>query len=134
MSDVEERQRIADLLARYAIAIDSRDWDLFRTCFTPDVLADYGDIGRWNGVEEITSFMVEVHTGPSLHRLSTMAISVDGDRATARTYVEALVLMADQRTGANSSGYYDDEIVRTADGWRIARRTHTGVRLVWIND
>ena len=25
----------------YALAIDARDWDLFRTVFTPDVQADY---------------------------------------------------------------------------------------------
>lgn len=133
-SNVQDQQQIAGVLTRYAIAIDSRDWDLFRTCFTPDVAADYGDIGVWNGVEEITAFMVEVHSGPSLHRLSTMAITLDGDRATARTYVDALVLMEDQKTGANSHGYYDDELVRTDAGWRIAKRSHTGVRLVWIND
>jgi len=128
------RDEIVDLLTRYAVSIDTRDWDRFRTCFTADVDADYGEIGHWQGVEEITAFMVEVHSGPSLHRLSTMDIAVDGDTATARTYVDALVLGPDGRTGANSHGYYDDEIVRTAEGWRIAKRRHTGVRLVWVND
>jgi hypothetical protein len=29
----------------------------------------------------------------------------------------------------NPLGFYDDELVRTADAWRIARRTFTGVHI-----
>lgn len=124
-----DHEQITDVLVRYATGIDRRDWDLFRTCFTPDVACDYGDIGQWQGVEEITAFMTDVHTGPSLHRLSNHVVAVDGDRATARTYVDALVLSDDGVTGANGIGYYDDDLVRTPDGWRIARRTFTAVRV-----
>ena len=33
---------ITDVLVRYATGIDTRNWPLFRTCFTDDVQADYG--------------------------------------------------------------------------------------------
>ena len=43
--DHEVRADVADVLVRYATGIDRRDWELFRTCFTEDCDADYGDIG-----------------------------------------------------------------------------------------
>ena len=44
----------------------------------------------------------------------------------------ALALLADNVRGAQSAGFYDDLVVRTADGWKIARRTFTMVRLQMV--
>jgi len=129
-----DRDDIAEMLSRYAVAIDSRDWPLFSSCFTADVDANYGEIGHWHGVEEISAFMRQVHSGPSMHRLSTMSITVDGDQATARTYVDAIVLGDDARNGVNAIGFYDDRILRSTAGWRIAQRTFTGVRTTVLTD
>jgi hypothetical protein len=38
-------------------------------------------------------------------------------------------MTADNAAGVNAIGFYDDEIIRAADGWRIARRRYTQVRL-----
>ena len=54
--DREVRQDVADVLVRYATGIDRRDWTQFRSCFTEDCQADYGDIGVAK-VEEITAWM-----------------------------------------------------------------------------
>ena len=67
-----------------------------------------------------------------MHRMTNQAIDLDGDAAELRTYVDALIL-AEDGSGANPVGYYDDHAVRTADGWRIARRTYTSVRLVGVS-
>ena len=61
--DREVRQDVADVLVRYATGIDRRDWALFRTCFTPDCEADYGDIGVWHGADAITEWMEKSHAG-----------------------------------------------------------------------
>lgn len=45
----EVRQAASDLLIRYATGIDTRNWDLLRSCFTDDCEADYGDVGQWKG-------------------------------------------------------------------------------------
>jgi len=37
-----DHELITDVLVRYATGIDTKDWTLFRTCFTNDVSADYG--------------------------------------------------------------------------------------------
>ena len=133
MADAEQdradRQDIEEVLLRYANGIDRRDWDLFPTCFTDDVDADYGDAGRWDSAAAITAFMADSHAqmGHTMHRLSNLAITVAGDAATARTYVDAVLMSADGESGLNPIGFYDDDLVRTADGWRIRRRRFTMV-------
>ena len=134
MTEREDRQDISELLVRYATAIDRRDWPLFRTVFTDDCELDYGEIGAWRGVDAVAEFMEQVHAlaGHTMHRLSNQAVAVDGDKATARTYIDGLIMTADNNSGVNAIGYYDDEIVRAADGWRIARRRYTQVRLTTV--
>lgn len=134
MTEREDRQDIADLLVRYATGIDRRDWPLFRTVFTDDCELDYGEIGAWKGVDAVTDFMQQVHAlaGHTMHRLSNQAIAVDGDKAAARTYIDGLIMAGDNKSGVNAIGFYDDEIVRTDDGWRIARRRYTQVRLTTV--
>ena len=66
-------------------------------------------------------------------RLSNQAVHVNGDRAAARTYVD-MIMVVDGKSGVNAIGYYDDEIVRTDEGWRIARRRFTTVRLSTFGD
>jgi 3-phenylpropionate/cinnamic acid dioxygenase small subunit len=125
----EIRQDIAELLVRYAAGIDRRDWALFRTCFTADCEADYGDIGVWHGRDAITGWMERAHAGlgHTLHRITNQRVSIDGDVATARSYVDAIILGPDDRTGVRAVGFYDDELVRTREGWQIARRRFTRV-------
>lgn len=126
-----DRDDISDLLVRYATGIDRRDWSLFRTVFTEDCQLDYGEIGAWSGVDAVTDFMEKVHAmaGHTLHRLTNQAIDVNGDNAVARTYVDALIMAADNKSGVNGIGFYDDEMVRTPQGWQIARRRFTTVRV-----
>lgn len=131
---MSDRADIADVLIRYATGIDRKDWPLFRTVFTADCELDYGQIGTWNGVDAVTEFMELSHAGAghTMHRLSNMAITVTGDTATARTYIDGLILAADNASGVNAVGFYDDELVRTGDGWRIARRQFTSVRITAV--
>jgi 3-phenylpropionate/cinnamic acid dioxygenase small subunit len=130
-SDRAATQDIAEVLVRYATGIDRRDWDLFRTCFTADVRADYADIGTWDSADEITDFMVTAHAGMghTMHRISNIAVTVDRDRAIARCYVDGMLMTPDGQSGFNPHGWYDDELVQTPDGWRIARRIFTMVHV-----
>ena len=129
---MNDQQNIADVLIRYASGIDSRDWDGFRSCFTEQCSLDYGTIGRWNNVAAFTCYMKLAHAGPSLHRLSNFTICVQGDQAFTRSYVDALVYGPGGWTGAQAIGYYDDRLIRTADGWKITERCHTSIRLKFL--
>lgn len=130
--DVGEAEReIEEVLVRYATGIDRRDWELFRSCFTGTCQCDYGDIGTWDGVEEITAYMSDAHAevGHTLHRITNVAVEVDADGATARSYVDAVTMARDGRSGINALGFYDDHLVNTPVGWRIERRAYTMVHV-----
>jgi 3-phenylpropionate/cinnamic acid dioxygenase small subunit len=120
------RNAVTDLLVRYATGIDTRDWTLLRSCFTDDCDADYGDIGHWQGVAEITAWMANAHDplGPTLHRLSNLTFTREGGRIKARSYVHATLVLPDG-SAVHAYGFYDDEIVVDDGGPRIGRRRYT---------
>jgi 3-phenylpropionate/cinnamic acid dioxygenase small subunit len=130
-TDATSKQDIAEVLVRYATGIDRRDWDLFRSCFAADCLAEYEGFGTWESADAITDFMVTAHAalGHTMHRISNIVIDVhaDGDRAVARSSVDGILMAPDGQSGFNPIGFYDDELVHRPDGWRIAHRTFTMV-------
>ena len=134
--DREVRQDVAEVLVRYATGIDGRDWDLFRSCFTEDCEADYGPIGVWHGAEEITAWMRECHepAGRTLHRITNQSVAASDAGVVARSHVDALVMFADNMSGTRATGFYEDELVPTSDGWKIARRRFTMVLLQMVPD
>lgn len=127
-----DRDEIVELTVRYATAIDSLQYSLLTTVFTDDAVVDYGVVGQWSGGAEVAAFMEAAHVGAkhTMHRMTNQAVDIDGDTATVRTYVDALILF--DGGGANPIGYYDDQLVRTGDGWRISHRTYTSVRLAAV--
>ncbi|MBU9767310.1 nuclear transport factor 2 family protein [Mycobacterium sp. TNTM28] len=129
-----DREEIIEVLVRYATGIDRRDWPLFRTVFTQDCVLDYGEIGSWTGADAVTEFMDQSHAmaGHTMHRLSNHAITIEGDTATARTYIDGLIMAQDNNSGVNAIGFYDDELIRTERGWQIARRRFTPVRVIAV--
>jgi ketosteroid isomerase-like protein len=131
VTEREDRDDIAAVVLSYATGIDRRDWTLFRSIFTEDCELDYGEIGAWKGADAVTEFMRAAHelAGHTMHRLTNQVITVDGDTAQARTYVDALIMLADNSSGVNAAGFYDDEFVRTEQRWQIARRRFTQVRV-----
>ncbi|MCM3883380.1 nuclear transport factor 2 family protein [Frankia sp. R82] len=124
MSEHEQRAAIADVLLRYAVGIDRRDWDLFRTCFTDDCELDYGDIGSWQGAAVFTEAFESMHAplGHTMHNLGNLDIRLDRDGARARTYVNALIMTKDGQSGFAAHGYYDDQLVQVGGSWQIAHR------------
>ena len=55
---VVNRIEITDFFSRYARAVDTRDWDLYRTLFTADAHIDYSSSGGSVGnLEETVSFL-----------------------------------------------------------------------------
>jgi len=123
-----DRLEINDLLVRYTVAIDTQDWPLLDTVFTPDARVDYTSSGGIAGsYPEARKWLSEVLAifSATAHYISNSTVDLDGDRARAKTYVYNPMQMK-LRDGTTHSftvgAYYHDELVRTADGWRIARR------------
>ena len=136
-SDSSLHLEVSAVLVRYASGIDRRDWALFRSCFTPECTIDYGEIGKWKSVEEITTFMVAVHEdcGYTLHRISNVAVEPVPGGAHARSYVDAVIMGPDNRDGFRALGFYEDRLVYSnGPGWQIADRTFTTVHLGTVGE
>ena len=128
----DDERAIIAVLHRYATGIDTRDWALFRTCFSDDFEADYGSFGKWRGPREITEYMRQAHfsLGPTLHRLTNFTIEDDGAQVRVRSYVDALLMpLAEGGPVHRGVGFYEDQMVRTSDGWKVSRRHFIPVRL-----
>jgi len=124
LSALDERA-ITAVLIGYATGIDRRDWKLFHSLFTYDCEADYGSFGKWLGASAITEYMKQAHAdlGPTLHRISNIEIRSSGGQVLARSYVDALLTSMNEGGPLHRGvGHYDDQFVRTASGWQIARR------------
>ena len=126
-----DRAAISEVMQRYGMSIDTRDWALLRSCFTDDCDADYGDIGHWYSGDEITAWMADCHEplGPTMHRITNIVVAGDLDRPTARSYVHAMLTTSDRARAIHAYGWYDDELLSTEDGWRIARRRFTSATI-----
>ena len=82
--------------------------------------------------DQITAFMAAAHVPmrDTKHMMHNIVISMDGaDRATAVTYVHTVQAL-DAGGWVDAVGQYDDEFVRTDDGWRIATRRFTLTRML----
>ena len=127
MQEMSDRIEIQDLIARYAHAIDDRDFAALDRVFTPDAVIDYTDLGGAKGtLQETKAYLEEAMPRfPAFQHLSaTSRIDLDGDRASARTILFNPMVMdheGEQRVFFIGL-WYCDELVRTAAGWRISQR------------
>jgi 3-phenylpropionate/cinnamic acid dioxygenase small subunit len=123
-----DRMEIDDLLTRYATAVDTRDWDLYQTVFTPDAVIDYTSSGGIRGgLTEVTKWLSDALSGFSMsqHLVTNRDIRLTGDTATSHSYFYN-PMGRTKRDGTLAlmfvGGYYRDRLRRTAEGWRIAER------------
>jgi hypothetical protein len=138
LAALADRVAIDDLLTRYATAIDGIDWDLLDTVFTPDAHLDYrsasGIAGPYPEVRTWLSEVLPAVFEVTQHLVLNRIVAVDGDTARARSaFSNPNLMLVDGRPSTFTvSGYYHDELVRTADGWRISRRLEQ--TLFWDGD
>ena len=123
---------IVNVINLYPIAVDLQRWELFDAVFTEDARTDFGGPAVFEGRENIKQVFDAIHApfDATQHATHGHHVRVDGDRATCLSYVHARFIRA-VGEGANMfelAGWYDDALVRTAAGWRIASRT---CRTLW---
>lgn len=125
---IADRLEIDDLITRYATAVDSRDWDLFRSCFVANATIDYTTAGGASGsLADIAAWLEQTLAGfeLSVHQVTNREVRVDGDTATGWLAYFNPNVLADGSM-LLSGGHYRDRYVRTADGWRFASRATEG--------
>jgi len=119
-----DRAAIVDVTVRYAWALDTKSWDDLDEVFVPEATAHLTE--ELTGREAIKHRVRRAldHLDSSQHLVTNHQIVVDGDRASCRCYLQAQHVRESAPGSPNFivAGRYDDQLVRTVEGWRIARR------------
>ena len=123
---IADRIEITDLLTRYAHAVDTKDWVLYRTVFTPDAAIDYSTTGEPAGsLEEVVTQLTPMLDlfARTQHFVSNISVDLAGDEASVRAMFFNPMILAEAQDGAPAKqffcgGWYNHELVRTEDGWR----------------
>ena len=128
LREVSDRLEINEILARYCHALDMQNWPAFRALFTADARMDFaafgGPVGSVADVEAHLRPVLESLKG-SEHVSTTVMIDLEGDTAKARSAAIVPLTRALDDGGEYTlfNGlFYEDELTRTADGWRISAR------------
>ncbi|MBM9464094.1 nuclear transport factor 2 family protein [Aeromicrobium sp. YIM 150415] len=131
MPDHELRDRldIEEAIRRYATGLDERRWDHWDLAFTAAGIIDFTAMG---GKRETRDEMRERLSRPdpdwlfAQHPVVNTVITLAGDHATAFSHFQ---METGRRSGSegeiirtSGGGAYEDELVRTEAGWRIAER------------
>jgi hypothetical protein len=111
---------IAALLYRYARAVDTKDWELYRSVFTDDAYIDYSSAGAAAGSrDEVADWLSEgFATIPmSMHYITNIESDIDGDTAWVRAMFYNPMQLPGMSELSYCGGYYH-ELLRTPEGWR----------------
>ena len=133
----ESRFEIIDVMNKYAIGIDTKDYKLFRSIFYDDVevsivyTPNFGTgntvniKGADNWVNYVDSEISKFRN--TQHMLGNPMISYDGKVAIVRTDLRAIHDYADRPDESTTFwGYYETHMVNK-DGWKVIKHTLTGI-------
>ena len=119
-------EAIKQLKYRYLRTLDLKLWDEFAECFVPEATGDYDGLAFADRSSLVEYMRANLGEGLiSMHHAHHPEISVNGDEATGRWYLEDKVIVPELHFVLEGAAFYTDRNVRTPDGWRIA---HTGYR------
>lgn len=130
MQSSQVRGEIEDTLNRYSLGYDEGDLSLVETTLAPDAalsmrVADGELVGPFEGREAIMELFRKTAQSQQdqqrRHVTSNLIVDTDGDRATSTAYVTIFAAASGTLT-AVSTGKYEDELLRTRDGWKFTKR------------
>ncbi len=123
---MSDRDEIIGIINLYGLAVDSQCWHLFDRIFTADVQADFSASAQWRDLASFKRDFAMFHDpfDSTQHAMLGHQLHVQGDSAFALTYGNWRLIRnaVDGDPRWDGTGWYDDALVRTGQGWRIARR------------
>ena len=126
--DISDKQHIRELQNRYSYAIDSGHYDKLDGMFTPDATYHFvtGSTDNIEALKKTIQDALQPLTS-SQHINGNQWAGIAGDRATAGCYFTVHMFKEGVADGEHfeMGGRYDDELLRTPDGWRFTSRTIT---------
>lgn len=119
-----DRIELLELQHLYGHVLDRGLWERIGHVFSEDAVFDPSNVGlpAMHGLAEIREKLLPLEdaAGPRRCHHSTNAVIVEGSGDRARMLSKYI---CSSEGSAISYGEYEDDLVRTSEGWRIARRT-----------
>ena len=124
MTDLHALEAIKQLKSRYFRALDSKDWNLIKSCLSEDCIARY-DGGKYsfNGREQIIQFFSAYMGNPRLifmHQGHHPEITLHNDHAKGIWYLQDMVINLENNTTLRGAGFYHDTYIQHNGEWLIA--------------
>ena len=117
---------IQQTINRYSDGASRADWDQVMSTFMPDGVWEVPGLGARFQEHAVIRKVMAAFVGQMAYFVqinSPAIITVSGDKATARSGIRECGKFADRDEALEVLGRYDDELVRTPDGWKFTRRT-----------
>ena len=120
-----DERAVINIVSQYCWSLDTKDFEELRNVFTPDAFAILGGT-ECHGIDAIIKRISSALTrlDVSQHLVGSHIVEVDGDQASHRCYLQAQHVLKGTKGGDlwMVAGTYEDQLVRTPDGWRIKQR------------
>jgi uncharacterized protein (TIGR02246 family) len=122
--ELSTMREIEELIAAYCYAVDDGDARAVVALFDDAAELDVGNGVVIRGALELGEFFERrlARYSASSHHVSNIRVRLDGDRATARSYVYARIWPVGDVEAGELWARYDDVVASTTAGWRIRRR------------
>ncbi|BBY59937.1 nuclear transport factor 2 family protein [Mycolicibacterium sarraceniae] len=127
-SRTEDLVEIQQLLAKYAVTITQGDIDGLVSVFTPD-----GTYSAFGSTYTLSRFPELVDAAPKGLFMTGTALVELTEGADTATGTQTLCFI-EHSAHDMRIGYYKDNYLRTADGWRLKTRAMTFIRRSGVHD
>ena len=123
----EKRLAVHDIMHRYALAVDTKDWQLLETVFAEQLRADFRSFGSKQIYEGPAAGWIDLVRSTiqgmdaTQHMMGNHLYDIAGNNARGTTYIRALHVCKNAWGGDmyTVGGHYTVEMVRRPAGWRI---------------
>jgi hypothetical protein len=126
-----DRAQIGEVIHRYPVSIDARDWKLFRSIFTDEIEVYLGSPIqmpklRTVSADEFTDQVTGVISrfDVTQHFLTDYHLEINGNDAMCVSYMQARHFKQGQPTW-DMGGYYTYHLIRVGESWKIPKYTLT---------
>ena len=118
---VQDKLEIHEQLARYARGVDAKDWNLWKSVFTPTAVVDYTSAGAPAGSpDEVATWLEQALKVVPMtqHFISNIEVELNGNKAKVRAMFYNPMQLPGMAEMSFCGGYYHHEFVRTEEGWK----------------
>lgn len=122
VQEFEDKEEIRNLRYRYHQCINDDRFDLIAGLYTDDAVVEIGYVLSAVGREQISAAFEAMPKGVKFLKqfIHNHMVDVNGDTATGESYFEAKYAALDE-TSLVVAGKYDEDYLRTPNGWLIRR-------------